>query len=201
MGDFENPSAEDYGETPAGMRKRLEAMTQAPWVSERVRAAVRWALNSLEIQEAKRLDREARENLLIDALKNIRTWVKDEVKEAFVKASIVGEDHLDPSTPIEVVDAELRAAARARGALRSIADGEVPDDGPVRRVERMRLDFRPSADACEECHGSANFNGARRYYLPVHNGVDAYPVETWLCTACAYLLAEDLSELAEARRA
>lgn len=53
---------------------------------------------------------------------------------------------------------------------------------------------------CDLCEGRTNACApgggwpVQRYSMPEHNGFDAYPVDTWLCTPCAYLTAEALSE-------
>jgi hypothetical protein len=59
---------------------------------------------------------------------------------------------------------------------------------------------RDPARTCDLCEGRTDACAPEegwpvaRYSMPEHNGVDAYPVETWLCQPCAYMTAEALSE-------
>ena len=58
---------------------------------------------------------------------------------------------------------------------------------------------RGEVPRCQQCENLED-EDVELYQLPVHNGVDAFPEEARLCLPCAYLLAEDLSELTASRK-
>lgn len=74
------------------------------------------------------------------------------------------------------------------------------DDEPPDRARAAPSERAPAPRPCDMCEGrtdACRHVGSwpvQRYSMPEHDGVDAYPVETWLCHPCAYMTAEALSE-------